>query len=226
MLSARARLIILGVLAAVVALVLAFTGLPSSDEIRDWADDAGPSGPILFALAFAAVSLLPLPLVPLSIAAGVLFGFGVALPAVYAGGLLGAAATFGIARILGRPAVVRISGERLARIDDVVQRRGLAAIIGLRLVPIVPFTLFNYACGLSGVRTRDYLLGTAIGVIPGTCAYVAAGAYGTDPTSLPFLLAMGALAVLTVGGITMSRRSVPHHDPEPDTLAPATEPPG
>ncbi|MGQ0632272.1 MAG: TVP38/TMEM64 family protein [Sporichthyaceae bacterium] len=217
MFSARSRLIVLGALIAAVAVVLAFTGLPSSDEIRDWADDAGPAGPVLFAAAFAAISLLPLPLAPLSIAAGVLFGFAVALPAVYAGGLVGAAATFGIARALGRPAVVQISGERLARIDALVRRRGLAAIIGVRLVPIVPFTLFNYACGLTGVRTRDYLLGTAIGVLPGTSAYVAAGAFGADPTSLPFLLAIGGLAVLTVGGITMTRRGTP--------ATPAGEPP-
>lgn len=218
MFSARGRLIILGIGVAVAATVLAFTGLPSSDEIRDRADEAGPSGPILFAAAFAAVSLLPLPLAPLSIAAGVLFGFAVALPAVYAGAMVGAAATFWIARILGRPAVVQVSGERVARIDAMIQRRGLAAIIGLRLVPIVPFTLFNYACGLTAVRTRDYLLGTTIGVIPGTSAYVAAGAYGADPTSLPFLLATGGLAVLTVGGITMSRRGVPATDPHAEPI--------
>lgn len=51
----------------------------------------------------------------------------------------------------------------------------------MRLVPIVPFTAINYTAGLTGVRLRDYTLGTAVGIIPGTVANVALGTCGSTP---------------------------------------------
>jgi uncharacterized membrane protein YdjX (TVP38/TMEM64 family) len=56
----------------------------------------------------------------------------------------------------------------------------------------------NYASGLTGLRRRDYLLGTAIGMLPGVAAYVAIGAFGFE-LNWPFWLALGALGVLTIG---------------------------
>lgn len=198
---------LLAVLVGTAVVVALAAGIPSVDEIRAEVDDAGPAGPVLFAVAFAGIALLPTPLAPLSIAAGVLFGLPVGFATVWVAAVVGAVAAFGIARALGRPAVVAISGERLARLDALLHRRGLAAMIGVRLVPVVPFTVFNYACGLTGISTRNYLLGTVFGIVPGTAAYVALGAFGGEPTSLPFVLAVVGLATLMLVGLTMARRN-------------------
>lgn len=191
--------------AAAVALAVA-GALPSAGSVRSWADGAGRAGPPLVALLYAGLTLAPVPKAPLSTAAGALFGLPVGLAAVLAGAVAGAGVAFGLARWLGRSAVARLDRERLVRLDALLRRRGLLAVVAVRLVPLAPFTALNYACGLTAVRTRDYLLGTAVGILPGAAAYVALGAYGTDPGSVPFLVAVGGLAALAVGGLVVARR--------------------
>ena len=80
------------------------------------------------------------------------------------------------------------------------------AVLLARLVPVVPFTAVNYGSGLTAVTFPAYLLATAVGIIPGTLAYVAVGAYGTDPGNWPFLLAAGVLVALSLGGAWLARR--------------------
>lgn len=79
-------------------------------------------------------------------------------------------------------------------------------MIGVRLVPLLPFNALNYLCGLTAVRTRDYIAGTAVGILPGATAYVAIGAFGTRPGSLPFLIAVGGLVALSVAGFVVAHR--------------------
>lgn len=198
-------LVLLSAVAGAAVTVL-LVGVPSIEEIRTWAGSAGWAGPLLFAALYAGLSLTPAPIAALSIGAGVLFGLPIGAGAVMAGALAGAAVGFGLSRGLGRGAVEQLAGDRLARLDGMLRRHGLLAVIGVRLVPLLPFTALNYACGLSAVRPRDYLLGTAIGIAPGVAAYVTIGAYGATPGSTPFLLGIGALAALGVAGAVVGRR--------------------
>ncbi len=135
-----------------------------------------------------------------------LFGLVVGV-LVLVGAVLGASAAFWLGRLLGRDAVERLSGARIARVDALLRRRGVLALIAVRLVPVLPFTAINYAAGLSVLRTRDYLIGTSVGIIPGTIAYVTLGSYGSSPGSWPFLIALIVLVVLTAGGTVLARRS-------------------
>lgn len=192
---------------AVVAGIVAFTvGVPPIDEVRAVVAAAGWAGPVLYAVLYAGLSLTPAPATALSVGAGVLFGWGVGVPVMLVGALTGALAGFALARCLGRSTVEAMGGDRRARLDALLRRRGLFAMIGIRLVPVVPFAVLNMGCGLTGVRARDYVLGTAIGIIPAGSAFVAIGAYGAEPTSLPFLVPVGALVVLAVGGVVVARR--------------------
>lgn len=201
-------LLLLAVIATGVA--VAYTvGIPPIEEIRIWVDRAGWAAPALFAAIYAALTLTPALATVLSIAAGVLFGLPVGLTVVMVGATVGAAAGFALARVLGRDAVARIDSERRQRLDALLRRHGLLAVIGVRLVPLLPFAALNYACGLSAVRPRDYLLGTAVGILPAATAFVTIGAFGTTPGSLPFLLAVGGLLVLVVTGAVVLRRRRP-----------------
>ena len=106
------------------------------------------------------VTLLPLPKNVFAALAGVLFGLLLGIVVVLLAALLGAAA-FALTRVLGRDAIERIAGSRVARVDALLARRGRPAVIAVRLVPLLPFTAINYAAGLTSVRTRDYAIGTA-----------------------------------------------------------------
>jgi uncharacterized membrane protein YdjX (TVP38/TMEM64 family) len=191
----------------VAGIVLVAAGeLPRLDEMRAWVVDAGWAGPVVFALLYAALSLTPTPASLLTVAAGVLFGLPLGIATVLAGALTGASAGFAAARVLGRGAVLRFAGARLARLDRFLQRRGVLAVAGARLVPLVPFTTLNLACGLTALRFREYLLGTAIGILPSVLAFVTIGAYGSDPGSVPFLVAVGGIVVLAAGAAVAARR--------------------
>lgn len=198
-------LVLLVVLAigVVVALTL---DVPPIDAIRARVAEAGWAGPVLYAAIYAALTLTPTPATVISIGAGVLFGLATGLTVVMAGAVAGAVVAFCLTRILGRAAVQRVDSQRLRTLDTLLRRRGLLAVIGVRLVPVVPFAVVNFACGLSAVRFRDYLLGTAIGILPAATAYVTLGAYGNEPGSVPFLLALGGLSVLAVASVVVARR--------------------
>ncbi|MGE3286938.1 MAG: TVP38/TMEM64 family protein [Pseudonocardia sp.] len=180
--------------------------LPRLDDVRAWVVDAGWAGPVVFALLFATLSLTPTPASLLTVAAGVLFGLSLGIATVLAGALVGASAGFAAGRVLGRGTVLRFAGARMARLDQFLQRRGVLAVAATRLVPLVPFTTLNLACGLTALRFREYLLGTALGILPSVVAFVTIGAYGSDPGSAPFLVAVGGIVVLAVGAAVAARR--------------------
>lgn len=196
------RLVVLVVFIGAVIVV----PVPSVEHIRAAVDTAGTVGVLVFILGYAALTLTPMPKNVLSVAAGLTWGFAGGSLLVYLGALLGATLAFVIGRSLGRDAVERFTGARVARVDELLRRQGLATVIGARLIPVLPFTAINYTAGLTAVRRGDYALGTALGIIPGTLAYVAIGAFGFE-LGWPFWLAIGVLGGLTVIGLYLANRA-------------------
>ena len=198
----RAGALVVIVLGAVVLAVV--LGTPDIPAMRSRVDAAGVWGPALFFVVYAGLTLLPGPKALLTAAGGALFGLWVGAGLALAAALLGAIVSFGVGRLLGRDAVDRLIRGRLARVDTLLADHGLSAVLVVRLVPLVPFTAINYASGLSGVRFRHYVLGSTVGMVPGSLAYAALGAYGTHPWGLA--AAGSALIVLVVGGSWWARR--------------------
>lgn len=186
--------------------VAALAGIPDAAEVRRSVEQAGLLGPVVLVLGYAAATLAPVPKNVLSVAAGAVFGLVVGTVLVVTGACLGAVIAFLLARVLGRETVHRLAGGRLERVDGLLRRRGLVAVLTLRLVPVVPFTALNYAAGLTGLRFGTYLLGTAVGILPGSVAFVALGRYGTRPWSWQFSAAAAVLVLLTAAGWLFARR--------------------
>ncbi len=201
----KAGVLVLIVLGAVgLALIL---GTPDIAAMRARVDAVGIWGPALFFALYASLALIPGPKALLTAAGGALFGLWAGAGLSLAGALVGAVISFGAGRLLGRDAVDHLIRGRLARVDALLADHGLSAVLIVRLVPLVPFIAINYASGLSGVRFRHYLLGSALGMVPGSLAYAALGAYGTNPWGLA--AAGSALIVLIVGGAWWARRLDP-----------------
>lgn len=198
----RVGALVLGL--ALAALVIHLSGWDGPEQLRRAVDDAGPWGPVLYVLGYALLVLVPTPASVLTILGGALFGLAQGVALAWLGALLGAVGGFGLGRALGRDAVDRLLGGRLALADRVLADHGLPAVLAVRLVPVLPFTALNYAAGLVGVRWRPYVVGSALGMLPGATAYAALGASGADP--LGIVIGVGALVVLVVLGGWWGRR--------------------
>jgi uncharacterized membrane protein YdjX (TVP38/TMEM64 family) len=168
-------------------------------EVRQVVADMGVAAPLWFIVAYAVATLMLLPKNVASIGAGVIFGFGWGLLYVWTAAVIGAYAAFWVGRWLGRDGIVRLVGSHLERLDAMVDKHGALAILILRQIPVVPFTAINYGAPLTAIRWRDYAWATAVGIIPGTAANVALGAYGHDLTSWQFILAL-AVTLGVIGG--------------------------
>ncbi|MEU7867325.1 TVP38/TMEM64 family protein [Dactylosporangium sp. NPDC049140] len=203
-------------LVALVALLVAaalLVGVPDAQQLRSSVDALGWWAPVAFGGLYALVSLSPLPKTVFTLAAGALFGLAAGVVVVVAGAMLGAVAAFHLGRLLGRDTVHWLTRGRLDRLDAALAGRGLRTVVVARLIPIVPFTAVNYVAGLTSVRQRDFTLGTAVGILPATTAYVTVGAYGWHPGAWPMWAALATLLVLTVGGVVAGRYRRRHPKP-------------
>lgn len=95
-------------------------------------------------------------------------GFGPFLGGFYAwtATLMSASVNFGLARVIGQKRLLRFTGPRLTRVLETVERNGVLWSFVVRLVPTGPFILVNIAGGVSSIRYRAFLLGTALGIVP------------------------------------------------------------
>lgn len=141
-----------------------------------WIGERGAWGVLAFILGYAAATVVAFPGSLLTLAAGAIFGIAQGTAYVFGGAVLGSSAAFLIARYIARPTVEKrvASDPRFAQIDRAVGREGWKIVGLLRLSPLLPYNLLNYALGLTSVSFRDYLIG-ALGMIPGTLLYVYSG---------------------------------------------------
>jgi len=146
-------------------------------ETLDWVSRLGPWGAVIFVSIYIVATVLFVPGSVLTLGAGAVFGVIWGSVYVSLGSILGATCAFLVGRYLARDAIARkvADNERFAAIDKAVAAEGWK-IVGLtRLSPVFPFTLLNYAFGLTQVKLRDYVLASWIGMMPGTVMYVYLG---------------------------------------------------
>jgi uncharacterized membrane protein YdjX (TVP38/TMEM64 family) len=164
----------------VAAAVLLFANFDVRGLLREALDAIarlGAWGPVLFVAVYIVAAVLFIPGSALTLGAGAMFGVVWGSIYVSIGATLGATAAFLVGRYLARGWVSRkVEGDAsFAAIDRAVADEGWK-IVGLtRLSPVFPFTLLNYAFGLTRVKLRDYVLASWIGMMPGTVMYVYIG---------------------------------------------------
>jgi uncharacterized membrane protein YdjX (TVP38/TMEM64 family) len=201
-----------GVLGVAVIAVLLFTGGTDLLDIRNAVEAAGLWAPLLFVLLQGMVTVTPVPRTVFTVAAGVLFGGIIGVVLAVAGTSLAAAFAFGLVRLLGGRFARRHADHRVMTwVRARLERRGLLAMVSLRLIPAVPFSAMNYASALSGVRFAPYLLGTVLGVLPGTIGIVILGdaAVGGNPHPAMLLVSLTSGAVGLTGALIAARRPKP-----------------
>lgn len=210
-------------IAAFVALVAGLVALAAAwrwGPLAGWLDRAAlaqagaairdsAAAPLWVLGAYVAASLSAVPLVLLVVATAVLFGPLAALGYALAGGFVGGALGFALGRALGRDVVRDLAGARVNALSRRLARRGLLAVIAVRIVPVAPFTIVNLVAGASHIRLRDFLLGTVLGMVPGTLAVavfsdrLVAALHAPSPATLATLA--GVVAVVAAGAVLVRR---------------------
>ncbi len=138
-----------------------------------WVDSIGIWGPFAFAAGYAIATVAMVPGSLLSLVAGAIFGLGTGVATVFIGASVGATLAFLISRYGARSWVEqKLEGyEKFASIDRAIGDEGLKIVILLRLSPLFPFNLLNYALGLTSVRLREYVF-AHLAMLPATFLYV------------------------------------------------------
>lgn len=217
---ANKRFILLGVIVAAFAAAALLIDIPTPHEFREWAEQWGTLGPVVFFVAYTVITIAPIPRTVFTLSAGLLFapvlGIALAVGATTVSALL----AFLMVRYLGRDWVIAHLPEHktISAIDHHLERRGWLAVASMRLIAPLPFSVVNYTCGLSGVHGVQYMLATFVGVLPGTVAVVVLGDSLIEGVTAQMLIASLVFAVIGVMGLLIDAKvPVDEDEPEPVT---------
>ncbi|KAJ8530987.1 hypothetical protein K7X08_025718 [Anisodus acutangulus] len=150
------------------------------NQFSGFIEGYGPAGYAVFIAVYAGLEILAIPAIPLTMSAGLLFGSVTGTIIVSISGTVAASIAFLIARYFARERILKLveGNKKFLAIDKAIGENGFKVVTLLRLSPLLPFSLGNYLYGLTSVKFVPYVLGSWLGMLPGSWAYVSAGAFG------------------------------------------------
>lgn len=212
----RLRLAGLAVFVVAAFATVALSGSLSVGRVRGWADHPfgwttapGYVVPLAFIVLSSLLTVVFFPGPLLAGASGLLFGTALGTPVSIVAATLGASLAFGLARWWAHDAVEQLAGSRVQGLRAWVGRRGFLAVLYARLAPGVPYSLVNYAAGMTPVRLAAFAGATAVGAAPRAFAYTALGGSLSDLGAWQAQVAIAVLVVMAIAGVLLARR-----DPE------------
>ena len=189
-------------LAAGITAAVILRGHFDAAALEQWVRDAGMAGPVVFMLVYVLGTVLFLPGSVLTLAGGALFGPVLGTFYNLTGATLGATLAFLLARYIASEWVERKTGGRLKQLKEGVEGEGWRFVAFVRLVPLFPFNLLNYALGLTRVKLSHYIIASYLCMLPGAIAYTYLGYAGREAVAggegliQKSLLALALLAVV------------------------------
>ncbi len=216
--SGRTKSILaLTLLAAFVAAAVLLP-IPSPAGLRAWAAATGPATPLIFFLAYSVLTVAPIPRTVFNLAGGLLLGTTTGVVVGILATTVASGLSFGLSRALGRDLVTRhLHRSKVRAVNDRLSDGGVLAITSLRLIPMVPFAPLSYLCGVSSVRFAPYLIGTALGSLPGTVAVVVLGDALTGETPPALLICYSVFALAGAIGLVKVFRKKARPAAEPSS---------
>ncbi len=176
--SSTIRLIAITLLIAAMMTTLFFLPVKNYlDGFLEWVRGMGMWGPLLVGAVYVLAAILFLPGWPLTLGAGFVFGVVVGTITVSLASTLGASAAFLLGRTLARDWVQHkiARSPKFQALDKAVKQKGFLIVLLVRLSPVFPYNVLNYALGLTQVSFRDYMLASWLGMLPATVMYVYLG---------------------------------------------------
>lgn len=206
----------IAILAAVVILVAVavLVPLPTAVQLRDWATSVGPWFPLAFLAAHIVVTVFPFPRTAFTLAAGLLFGPYLGVPLAVVASTVSAVIALLLVRAAGWQLARLVRHPRIDSLDERLRSRGWPAVLSMRMIPAVPFSVANYAAGASAVRLLPYTLSTFVGLLPGTAAVVILGDALTGNVSPLLFVVSLCTASLGIAGLIYEVRAHRRHHRE------------
>ena len=174
------RIILILFLVAGIAVVIANRDRFDTVLLEQWVQQAGIAGPIIFMLIYAIGTVLFFPGSALTLAGGALFGPLLGTFLNLTGATIGATLAFIVARYLTSDWVEQKTGGRMKQLKQGVENEGWRFVAFVRLVPLFPFNLLNYALGLTRIKLSHYIIASYICMLPGGFAYTYLGYAGRE----------------------------------------------
>lgn len=193
--------------------------VPTAVQLRDWAQTLGPWFPLAFLTAHTMVTVLPFPRTAFTLAAGLLFGPWLGIVLAVSASALSAVTALILMRVFGWQLSRVVRHPRMHSLDARLRERGWPAVVSLRLIPAIPFSVINYAAGASAVRLLPYTVATLIGLLPGTAAVVVLGDALTGDVSPQLFAVSACTAAVGVALLVYEVRSHRRHRGACDTSA-------
>ena len=206
-----ARWILFTILLA--GIVVAFFSREQFDSaaLQQWINNAGAVGPLLFVLVYALATVLFFPGSILTLAGGALFGPVLGTFYNLTGATIGATLAFLVARYLASEWVEQRTGGRLKQLKEGVEGEGWRFVAFVRLVPLFPFNLLNYALGLTRITLLHYVIASYLCMLPGAIAYTYLGYAGREAiTGQGGLIQKGLLALALLATVAFLSRLIKH----------------
>lgn len=175
-----ARWVVFTLLVAAIAMALLYRKQIDSAALESWIHGAGMLGPLVFIVIYALATVLFIPGSVLTLAGGALFGPVLGTLYNLTGATIGATAAFLIARYLAYELVEQKTAGRLKQLKKGVESEGWRFVAFVRLVPLFPFNLLNYALGLTRIKLWHYVVASCLCMLPGALAYTYLGYAGRE----------------------------------------------
>ncbi len=178
--------------------------------LQEFVKAQGVYGPIIFVGLYVLTTVLALPGSALTIMAGALFGSVVGTGVVITGATLGATLCFLIARYFARDSILNLlsKNEKFQKLENLTEKNGYIIVAITRLVPLFPFNLLNYGFGLTKVPFKEYVLWSALCMLPGTILYVVgADAVSTAVRdgSIPWVLVLIVALIVAILAVVVKK---------------------
>jgi uncharacterized membrane protein YdjX (TVP38/TMEM64 family) len=178
-------------------------------QLQTWLNQAGIWAPIIYIIIYTIATVLVLPSTALNLTGGAIFGPWLGTLWTSVAAVIAAVVAFAFTRTVGREIITQKLAGRWQSMDAEMRQGGLFYMFAIRLLPIIPYGLVNFAAGLTSIRFRDYFIGTILGTVPGVLPFVMLGSSGLQAMKTGNILPLvGSLALigLLVFGATWYRR--------------------
>ncbi|MBT3394505.1 MAG: TVP38/TMEM64 family protein [Waddliaceae bacterium] len=174
----------------------------SIEKIQNFIITLGLWAPVVYIGMYMLTSIIFFPASLLSTASGAIWGVYLGTVYTVIGAVLASIIPFIIARHLGRGFAAKMTEKNTAGVcDRFISKNGFFSILFARLIPLFPWDVVNYGAGMCGIRFRDYLFATALGIIPGSFTYNLIGSTLGQPLDITKVVIVTAVVVL-MGTVT------------------------